>query len=236
FGAVLPASLGRRFYCGPGVLAALPHRLRHPVIQAVGLSGFTLGAALYGVVGYLPVHVQATLGGTPLDAGIALIPMSLSWTLAANVAGRLLPRLGFIGLIRAGVGMAVLGTVIAAAWTAHTVGLMLFGSGMGFLISVFTVASQEASPKALVGQATTLGLFTRSVGSAVGVPLLGLLAGIDPGAADFAAIDGLDVGLGRVFVAVAVCVGISSLVALARFPRVVAPAVGAGSSEGVPDA
>lgn len=218
-GVLVPASLGRGEGRGPGLLAAIPRLLKVPTIQAVGLSGFTLGAALYGVVGYLPVHVQATLGGTPLDAGIALIPMSLSWTLSANVAGRLLERLGFSGLVRAGIAMTVVGTTISAVWTAHAVGLMLFGAGMGFLISVFTVASQEAAPRALIGQATTLGLFTRSVGSAVGVPLLGVLAGIDPGAADFAAIEGLDAGLGRVFVAVAVCVAVTGVIALVRFPR-----------------
>jgi MFS family permease len=218
-GALVPATLGRGEGTGPGLLAAIPRLLKLPTIQAVGLSGFTLGAALYGVVGYLPVHVQATLGGSPLDAGIALIPMSLSWTFSANVAGRLVRRLGFSGLVRAGSAMALVGTTLAAVWTANTVGLMLFGAGMGFLISAFTVASQEAAPRELVGQATTLGLFTRSVGSAVGVPLLGLLAGIDPGAAEFSAIAGLDEGLARVFVAVAVCVGVSALVAVVRFPR-----------------
>jgi len=220
-GLLVPASLGRGQGqgSGPGLLAAVPRLLRVPVIQAVALSGLTLGAALYGVVGYLPVHVQATLGGSPLDAGIALIPMSLSWTFSANVAGRLLRRLGFAGLVRAGASMALVGTVLAAVWTASTPGLMLFGAGMGFLISSFTVASQEAAPPELVGQATTLGLFTRSVGSAVGVPLLGLLAGIDPGAAEFSAIEGLDLGLARVFIAVAACVAVSALVAVFRFPR-----------------
>ena len=223
-GLLVPARLGRGQGSGPGLLAAVPRLLRVPVIQAVALSGLTLGAALYGVVGYLPVHVQATLGGSPLDAGIALIPMSLSWTFSANVAGRLLRRLGFAGLVRAGASMALVGTVLAAVWTASTPGLMLFGAGMGFLISSFTVASQEAAPPELVAQATTLGLFTRSVGSAVGVPLLGLLAGIDPGAAEFSAIEGLDLGLARVFVAVAACVAVSALVAVLRFPRSVPPA------------
>ena len=227
-GVLVPASLGRGAGSGPGLLAAVPRLLRIPVIQAVGLSGLTLGAALYGVVGYLPVHVQATLGGSPLDAGIALIPMSLSWTFSANVAGHLLRRLGFAGLVRAGAGMALVGTTLAAIWTASTPGLMLFGAGMGFLISAFTVASQEAAPRELVGQATTLGLFTRSVGSALGVPLLGLLAGIDPGAASFADIDGLDAGLGRVFFAVAACVGVSTLIALVRFPSEVQRKADAG--------
>ena len=89
---------------------------------------------------------------------------------------------------------------------------------MGFIISVFTVASQDAAPPSLVGQATTLGLFTRSVGSAIGVPLLGLVAGIDPSATGFASIDGLGTGLERVFVAVALLVGISGLVSFVLFP------------------
>lgn len=217
--ALVPASLGRGGARGPGLLSALPRLLRHPVLQAVALSGFTLGAALYGVVGYLPVYVQAVGGGTPLDAGLALIPMSVSWTASANLAGRLVQRFGFGALVRVGVVLAVAGTALAGADTASPTGLVLFGCGMGFLISLFTVASQVAAPKELIGQATTLGLFTRSVGSALGVPLLGLLAGIDPGAADFAAIDGLDVGIGRVFVAVAVLAGISGVVTVVRFPR-----------------
>ncbi len=218
-GALVPASLGRGGREGPGLLDALPRLLRHPVLQAVALSGFALGAALYGVVGYLPVLVQAVGGGSPLDAGLALIPMSVSWTASANLAGRLVRRFGFGVLVRAGVVLTVAGTALAGAETASAPGLVLFGCGMGFLISLFTVASQIAAPPALVGQATTLGLFTRSVGSALGVPLLGLLAGIDPAAADFAAIGGLEDGIGRVFVAVAVLAGVSGIITIVRFPR-----------------
>lgn len=221
--ALLPRAVGRSTARGPSLLQATLTLLRDPTQQAIALSGLALGAALMGVIGYLPVQVQAIDGGTALDAGLALIPTSLAWTLAANGTGRLVDRVGFGTLVRVGCGLVVAGTALAAWDTANAVGLALFGLGMGVTISSFNVSAQVAAPPALVGQATSLTLFARSIGSAVGVTAFGALAGLKPGAEDFGAVAGLADGVAAIFEATAVCGGVALLIVLARFPRRVQP-------------
>lgn len=186
--------------------------LRRPLQRAVVASGIALGAALLGVVGYLPVQIQAVLGGTPTDAGLAIIPLSLAWTSAAFLAGRLVRPWGFVRLVRLGTLITAAGAILAAVDTADMAGLVLFGLGMGLTISCFNVAVQEDAPADLQGQATALALLARSIGRAGGVVAFAWVAGIPPGAEDFAAVVGLEDGLARVFVAIAVACSLAAAV------------------------
>jgi len=213
----LPANVGRGGHAHRGGHAWV--LLRDPTQQAVLLSGLLLGGLLLGIVGYLPVQVQAVQGGSALDAGLALIPMSLAWTLSANLAGRLLGRLGFRGLTRSGMALVLVGALVCAWRPVHGAGLLLVGLGMGFTISTWNVAVQEAAPAHLRGTATSWALFSRSIGGAVAVPLFAALAGIDPDAASFESIPELTAGIGRIFDAIAVCALISAALAWLRFPR-----------------
>lgn len=213
----LPATVGRGAHSERGAGAWV--LLGDPTQQAVLGSGLLLGGLLLGIVGYLPVQVQAVQHGTAIDAGLALIPMSLAWTLSANLAGRLLGRLGFRGLTRAGVVLIVLGATACALRPVHPAGLLLIGLGMGLTISTWNVAVQEAAPPHLRGTATSWALFSRSIGGAVALPLFAGLAGIEPDATRFDSIPALTAGIGRIFDAIAVCALLSATIAWVRFPR-----------------
>jgi MFS family permease len=199
--------------------------LQRPLQRAVVASGIALGAALLGIIGYLPVQIQAIDGGSPTDAGLAIIPLSLAWTSAAFIAGRLVRPLGFTRLVRAGTLITAIGASIAAWWTASMAGLMLFGLGMGLTISCFNVAVQEDADPEHRGQATSLALLARSIGRAVGVVVFAFVAGIPPGVEDFAAVAGLEDGLARVFVAIAACSVLAMVVAWRGFRSDVPPEV-----------
>lgn len=214
-GAAIPTQGSR----GPGLIDGVRALSRVRVQQAVWVSGLALGGALLGVVGYLPLQIQTIDGGTPTDAGIAIIPLSLAWTAAAFVSGRLVGRLGFRTLVRIGAVVAVLGSVWAAVHTASRLGLVGLGLGMGLMISCFNVAVQEGAPTRLRGQATALGLLARSIGRAVGVVAFAWVAGIEVGAEDFGSAAELEAGLIRVFWGIAACVGTAALVVWLGFPQ-----------------
>ena len=99
-------------------------------------------------------------------------------------------------LLAAGGGLVV-------AFGPHLPGLVLYGLGMGFATSTMTVVAQEDAPRHLRGTATSLTLLSRSLGQAASAPALGLLVGLDPKAATFAEMTGLEAGLQRAFVAIA---------------------------------
>lgn len=219
FGVValrVPASLGR------GAAHARPSAwslLREPTQQAVAGAGLLLGGALMGFIAYLPVHVQGVGGGSALDAGLALLPLSIAWTAASNVAGRVVMRVGFRALVVGGTLLVAAGSAWAAFSPAAFGPLVLFGAGMGFTIATFTVSVQEAAPPALRGTATSWSLFARSIGGAAAAQLFGGLAGFRAGAASLADVPDLAGGLHRVFVAVAVMAALGAGVVMVRFPR-----------------
>ena len=220
--ATVPSALGVGGR-SPGLLASARDLLRNPAQQVINGAGVLLGVCLIGMIGYLPVWVTAAEGGGPVAAGLAILPMSLAWTAAANVAGRLVGRFGFQTLVRAGVALLTAGAVAVAVWPVTRVGLVVVGAGFGFIISLFTVSSQEAAPLQLRGTATALALYARSLGSALGAPVLGALAGLKPGATSFSDVTGLTAGLGRAFATVALGAAGAAVLTVWRFPKAVRP-------------
>ncbi len=216
-GVLVPRSLGQR--APTNALPEIWVLMRHPTQQAIALSGLFLGASLIGIIGYFPVWVQAIHHGSPMEAGIALIPLSVAWTCTSFVAGRLVEKTGFQPLARAGAICVSVGTMIAVEWPISQLGLVLFGVGMGFCISIFNVACQEAAPTALRGTATSIAMLSRGVGSGVGIALFGVLAGFEPEITNFAAIPELSDGLIRIFQAIGHSAAIAAVIILVRFPR-----------------
>lgn len=167
------------------------HERRHPepllplvlfrdrVQVAVNVAGLFLGMVLFGIVSYVPLYVQQVLGKTPMHAGAVLIPLSLGWTLATVIGGRIVRRVGFQFLVRVGSALVAVGCLLALAgvwfdlaWLG-IVGIAGYGLGMGATLSSHTVSVQERVAGNQRGIATALSQFSRSIGGAVGVALLG---------------------------------------------------------------
>ncbi len=241
-----PAGVWLALAAGAGVLFLVLER-RHPeplvpldlfrdrVHLTANGAGVLLGVVLFGVVGYVPLYVQAIRGGTPIEAGLALIPLSLSWTVSTFVSGRLVRRVGFQALVRGGsalIGLGALAGWIGVAWdigAAALLGEMLYGFGMGACISSFTVSVQECVAPERKGIATALAQFSRSIGGAVGVALLGAvltarvgadLQGADLGALPPAIHERMEGALRLVFGLMALSALAAAVAGIALFPRV----------------
>ena len=52
------------------------------------LLGFTSSFAMFGIIAYIPLFAQIVYGGSAMEAGAIITPMSLSWSLAAVASGR----------------------------------------------------------------------------------------------------------------------------------------------------
>jgi EmrB/QacA subfamily drug resistance transporter len=161
------------------------------------LHGVFAGMAVFGSISYVPLFVQAVLGTSATQAGIALMPMSLSWTISSIFGTQLLLRVGYRSLALGGMTVLLVGAFFLARVDASTsqAAVMLFtgmmGVGMGFSVPAFLIAVQSAVPKNRLGAATATIQFSRSIGGALGVSILGavlsaslnarlLAAGIDP--------------------------------------------------------
>jgi EmrB/QacA subfamily drug resistance transporter len=183
--------------------------LANRMIATTTASGTLLGIAIFGALAFVPLYVQAALGRSAREAGGVLTPLLLGWVSMSIVTGRLLPRVGFRPFILGGltfvsVGFLGLATVRpdVPMWMLH-VYLGLMGIGMGMTMLSLLLAVQATVAREQLGVATSLGQFTRSIGGAIGVAVMGaMVAASLPASGPTPA--ALAVGLHRAFVVGAV--------------------------------
>jgi len=155
---------------------------RTRVLVSGSAVSLTVGAVLFGLTTYVPTYVQTVLGAGPLVAGFALATMTIGWPLAASFAGRLYLRIGFRSTALIGGIIALLGTGLTLGLGRYssvwTVGFDCFvtGVGMGLVASPTLIAVQSSVGWSERGVVTGTNMFSRSIGSAVGVALFGAVA------------------------------------------------------------
>ncbi len=156
------------------------------------------------------------------------------WVLASIVAARLLLRVGARPSTMAGMA-AVFVALAALPWLAvrssraaifADMGLM--GTGLGLAMLSLLLAVQHSVSRSELGIATSLNLFARSIGGAVGVAIMGAILtagvgghpGLTPGALEGAGLTGISpelrqqmvAALQRAFVSGAVAGGLALVV------------------------
>src|SRR5919112_711734 len=155
------------------------------VAVAVGV-GFLAGVAMFGAISFVPLFAQSALGSTATEAGSLLTPLMLSWVGLSIVGGRLMLRVGYRAMTVAGLAVLTLGFVLISNYQRVTprvwlyVDLMLIGAGLGLTMLTLLIAVQQSVSRAQLGTATSLNQFSRSIGGAVGVAIMGavLTAGL----------------------------------------------------------
>jgi len=155
--------------------------LRHPVIGPATGAAFLAGMLMFALNAFIPLYVQGVLGTSSFAAGAALSVASLGWTTAAVVSGRLLVRVGYERLVASGAAAMVAGSAGllgqpppgGALWVGAA-GFVI-GVGMGQLQTPLLIVMQSVVDWGSRGATTALNQFSRTIGGAVGVSLLGLL-------------------------------------------------------------
>ena len=194
------------------------------VIGPAMLSGFLVGVAMFGAISFVPLFVQAALGGSAIDAGSALTPLLLGWVLMSIVTGRVLMKVGYRRMVFAGLSCVSFGffqlsqiDIGASLWMIRAV-LAIMGVGMGMTILTLILAVQNAVPRNQLGIATSLGHFTRSIGGAFGVATMGAIVVVSLPAGGDASPQQLTAALQRVFMFGAFAAG-SAVISSFWFPK-----------------
>ena len=127
----------------------------------------------------LTLYTQQVLGYTPLEAGVAYLPLAGGVASATAVANKLVGRLGarplaVAGLAIAAVGMLVLGHAPAGAdyLTEVLPGMVIIGLGAGLSFVSITTAALGAVDDSAAGIASGLLSTTVQIGGALGIAVL----------------------------------------------------------------
>ena len=237
WGALTVASIAALAYVERrAVHPILPLSLfRNRTVTVATAVGFLAGMALFGAISFLPLLVQVTAGGSATSAGQILTPIYLMWVLASIVAARILLRVGarastVVGMLAVFLSFSALPWLAVRSSRASVFADMgLMGTGLGFAMLSLLLAVQHSVSRAELGVATSLNMFARTIGGAVGVAIMGaiLAAGfgasrLTPTALEGAGLAGLSpevrarliVALQRAFASGAVAAGLAFVVSL----------------------
>lgn len=176
----------------------LPLPLFRDRIFAAGCAhGVLSGWAMFGSLSFVPLFVQAVLGTSATAAGATLTPMLLGWVFASIIGSRLLLRVSYRALALTGMTLLTIGAGLMAWIDVNSsqinlmINLALMGVGMGLSIPPFLIAIQSTVRPRDMGAATSTLQFSRSIGGALGVSVMGAVlsfrlaarlaeAGLDP--------------------------------------------------------
>lgn len=152
---------------------------RNPVIAVSSAGSVVIGTILFSATAFVPMFAQGVLGGSALDAGLSLAPMSIGWPLASTAAGWLLLRTGYrpltvLGGLLGFAGAGILATAdLGASRGLLMLAMLVVGLGLGFMATPYLVAVQNAVPWERRGVATSSVQFFRTIGGAIAVAALG---------------------------------------------------------------
>jgi len=152
------------------------------LLLSTSLVSLGVGAILIGLTSYVPTYLQGSLGSSPIVAGLTLATLTIGWPISATLSGRIYLRAGFRTTVLLGTLLVIAGASLLAVFggrpNLYVVGLGCFvvGLGLGLVATPSLVAAQSSVPWNERGVVTGTNLFSRSIGSAVGVAIFGAIA------------------------------------------------------------
>jgi EmrB/QacA subfamily drug resistance transporter len=170
-----------------GRLAARP-LMPLRIFRSRALSGangvvFMLGAGMFGMWFFVSLYLQQVLGYSPLEAGLAFLPMTLTIVVGSMVASRITTRIGVKPLLLTGMTLQALGLLLFSGVSASgsyasdvLAPSLLVAAGLGIAFVPVTIAAVSGVQPAEAGLASGLVNTSRQMGGALGLAILATVA------------------------------------------------------------
>jgi EmrB/QacA subfamily drug resistance transporter len=180
---------------GLGAFLIVERRKRDPMLplsmfkarqfSATNATTFVVYAALGGALFLLPIELQVVSGYSPLQSGLALLPVTAIMLVFSARSGRLATRLGprlqmSVGPVIVGLGLALL--IRATYGSSYVVyvlpAVLTFGAGLAITVAPLTATAMSSVPVEHAGLASAVNNDVARTGSLIAVAVLPALAGI----------------------------------------------------------
>jgi EmrB/QacA subfamily drug resistance transporter len=121
--------------------------MRNPDFTFACVAVLFTAATFFASLLYLPQFFQKLLSYSPLEAGLALLPLMATFALVSFVAGSLYERLGAKPILSVGVSLMFVGILLlsfvgeSSGYGATVPGMLVLGCGFGLFISTITTAA-----------------------------------------------------------------------------------------------
>lgn len=139
---------------------------------------FMIQFALMGVSVFGSIYSQDVLGFSPVEAGLALLPITIPMLFLAPRVGKIYDRAGPRGLVTLGCGFAAVAFLASALVVVEleywylVPGYVVLGAGIALIMTPANTDAMNTSPANLRGQASGLVQSVRQVGGTMGIAVL----------------------------------------------------------------
>ena len=152
-------------------------------LAAANLTQLISFSGLYSMFFFLSLYMQNVLGYSPLQTGLAYLPLTFGFMIAAGVVTPLLPRIGTKPVIIAGALTAAGGIYYLSHAPVHGAflsdllpGIGVVAIGIGAVFAGVTTAATEGVPPDKAGIASGLLNASMQFGGALGLAVLSAVA------------------------------------------------------------
>ena len=161
-----------------GALVPLP-MLRNDVFSACLAVAAAMTFGMYAMLFLTPLYLQSTRGLSALNAGLALLPMSVAFVVVSQFSGRIANALGPRIPMTAGMALMSIGLFMLALIPLNDslvlieAALLIIGCGLGLNTGPVNAVAVANVPAARSGTASGLVNTARMVGATLGIAVLG---------------------------------------------------------------
>ncbi|MCU6500356.1 MFS transporter [Rugamonas sp. A1-17] len=159
------------------------HLFRSGRLASSALAGILVNFAFYGQIFLFSLFFQYAWAYSPLDTGLAFLPMTGSIMAANLLCGRLMVRHGHRVVLVSGISLAALGYLAMLPFVgdgryAHIgVQFVAAGLGIGLAVPALTNAMVSSTEQRYIGVASGVLNASRQIGGLIGVATMGLIVG-----------------------------------------------------------
>ncbi len=153
------------------------------LLSGANVVVFCLGSSVFAMWYFLSLYLQQVLGYSPIEAGLAFLPMPLTIAACTQAATRLTNRLGAGPVLAGGMALIGLGMLLFTglapdgSYAADVlVPSLLCAAGIGFSFVPVTIAATAGVASAEAGLASGLVNTSRQMGGSLGLALLAAIA------------------------------------------------------------
>jgi EmrB/QacA subfamily drug resistance transporter len=144
---------------------------------------FIVVGGLFGMFFFATLYVQRILGYSPLEAGLAFLPVTFGIIVGAGLSQQLIQRVGVKPTVLGGMSLAAAGLIVLAATTkvdgsylGILFGLVPMSIGMGCTFVPLTLVATTGIEPEDAGLASGLFNTSQQIGGALGLAILSTLA------------------------------------------------------------
>lgn len=146
------------------------------------IDSFMISFMIAGIAFFMTLYQQNIHGFSPVETGLALLPMVLTMMVMSPIGGAMINRMGprkliSFGMIVTGIGGLLLTrSGVHASYLDIVPGFVVMGFGMSFIWAPMTTAMLNSVETSKSGVASAVNGAIREIGTAFSIALLGTLA------------------------------------------------------------